>query len=395
MNIVIHDLNENEWAKIKSDYEGYEIISDNNNIKPCVGCFGCWLKNPGECMIHDGYECMGEKLSKAEKLVIISRYTYGGFSSFVKNVVDRSISYVLPFLHVTKGETHHRYRYNKKLDLEVIFYGVEPTEKIQCDANKYVKAVCLNLGANPCKVKFEDLTKIVSKDSATTTDEPSETTQLDSTTSSDLSGTILLNCSLRGEGANSRAFLEKVKENMSTEASLLDFVKFLKSEDELLKTLSLAKEIVLAMPLYVDGIPSHVIRIMEKLAKLDHNGAKNIYVITNMGFFESKQTTNLLQMMKNWCNEIGYNYCGALAIGAGEMVGPLMRKIPLDKGPVKDAGTALLRMAGCIDSNVPFEDYYTGSNGFPRFIYLMMANRGWVRQIEANGLKKSDLYRRK
>lgn len=381
MNMVIHDLNEREWDKLKAGYEGYEIISKDKSIKPCVGCFGCWLKTPGECVIKDGYECMGEKLSKTEKLVIISKYTYGGFSSFVKNVIDRSISYVLPFLRVIEGETHHKYRYEKKLDLEVIFYGTEATLEIQNAATKYVKAVCLNLGATLGGVSFE---KSIESDKQAVT-----------TINGEDKGTVLLNCSLRGEGANSRVFLEKVKENINKEVSLINLSKYLNSDDELVEQLIGAKEIVFAMPLYVDGLPSAVIKLMERLSQIKGNREKNIYVIVNMGFFESKQISNLLDMMKKWCSEVGYNYCGGLAVGAGEMVGPLMQKIPMDKGPVKNAGEALLRMIECIETGKAFDDYYANANGFPRFAYIMIANRNWVRQIKANGMKKADLYRRK
>ena len=98
MNLIIHDLNEREWTAISEKYKGWEIISDNGTIKPCVGCFGCWLKDPGQCVMKDGYNRMGALIHKADEVVVVSRYTYGGFSSFVKNVFDRSIGWVLPFL---------------------------------------------------------------------------------------------------------------------------------------------------------------------------------------------------------------------------------------------------------------------------------------------------------
>lgn len=41
MKLLIHDLNEKEWEEAAQQYEGYEVISDKGNIKPCVGCFGC------------------------------------------------------------------------------------------------------------------------------------------------------------------------------------------------------------------------------------------------------------------------------------------------------------------------------------------------------------------
>lgn len=155
MNIVIHDLSEVEWQKVSDKYKGWKVISDNGTIKPCVGCFGCWVKTPGECVIKDGYNNMGKLLSKAEYVVIISRYTFGGFSSFVKNVIDRSIGYILPFLKVMKDETHHKARYkNKYLSMTVYFYGEELTEEDQRKAKKYLEAVCVNVHAKLKEVDF-------------------------------------------------------------------------------------------------------------------------------------------------------------------------------------------------------------------------------------------------
>ena len=73
MKLLIHDLNKSQWEKVAKDYQGWEVISDDGKIKPCIGCFGCWTKTPGECVIRDGYERMGALIHKAEEVEQISR----------------------------------------------------------------------------------------------------------------------------------------------------------------------------------------------------------------------------------------------------------------------------------------------------------------------------------
>ena len=105
MKLLIHDYPPEEFAPLAERYAGWDVISDDGTIRPCVGCFGCWVKTPGQCVIHDGYETNARRLHEAEEVVVCTKWTYGGFSPFVKNVFDRSIGVVLPFFELVDGET--------------------------------------------------------------------------------------------------------------------------------------------------------------------------------------------------------------------------------------------------------------------------------------------------
>lgn len=130
MNILIHDLNNEQLQALDPEGDGsLSIISDTGAIRHCIGCFGCWLKTPGKCVLKDGYEKMGELLSKAERVTIISKCFYGCYSPFVKNVLDRSIPWLLPFFITRNDETHHKRRYRNNMQLSVYFYGENVTEE--------------------------------------------------------------------------------------------------------------------------------------------------------------------------------------------------------------------------------------------------------------------------
>lgn len=155
MKLVIHDLEEKNFRKIKLNLdESVKVISDDGTIHNCVGCFGCWVKTPGECVIQDKYSDMGELLSKCDTVNIISKCYYGGYSPFVKNVLDRSISYVHPYFEIRNGDMHHKSRYNNRFKLQVTFYGEDITENEKQTAGKLVKANSINLNCNDCGVSF-------------------------------------------------------------------------------------------------------------------------------------------------------------------------------------------------------------------------------------------------
>ncbi|ABX41374.1 hypothetical protein [Lachnoclostridium phytofermentans] len=87
------------------------VISDDGTIKDCIGCFGCWLKPPGLCVLKDNYQTMGALLGATSSLLIISKCTYGTYSPFIRNVLDRSLPYIHPDFTKREGEIHHKLRF--------------------------------------------------------------------------------------------------------------------------------------------------------------------------------------------------------------------------------------------------------------------------------------------
>ena len=91
------------------------ILSPMYPARPCIGCFGCWIKTPGSCVLPDSYQEMGKLLSRTSELILISRCCYGGYSPYVKNVLDRSIGYIQPFFRIVHGEMHHVMRHDNRM----------------------------------------------------------------------------------------------------------------------------------------------------------------------------------------------------------------------------------------------------------------------------------------
>ena len=64
MKLIIHDLSNEDFSSISKNIRGDNIvISKCKGINRCIGCFGCWIKTPGECVIKDDYNKMSEKIA--------------------------------------------------------------------------------------------------------------------------------------------------------------------------------------------------------------------------------------------------------------------------------------------------------------------------------------------
>lgn len=155
MKLLIHDLNEKEFQRMfPNPLKDMRVISDDGTIHNCIGCFGCWIKTPGACVIRDNYGDMGEYFSKCDEIIIISRCCYGGYSPFVKNVLDRAISYVHPNLVIRNGEMHHKRRYDNKFNMKIWFYGEDITAREKKTAVKLIKGNEVNYDSKGNEIFF-------------------------------------------------------------------------------------------------------------------------------------------------------------------------------------------------------------------------------------------------
>ncbi len=136
MKLIITDL-EDFHIPIQGDYK---VIKPQGEIHPCIGCFGCWVKTPGRCVIHDGYEGIGHDMGKCTELILISRCDYGSVSPFVKMAQDRGLSYIHPDFVIRKGEMHHKRRYKNVIALSAHLYGENITDVEKETARALMKA---------------------------------------------------------------------------------------------------------------------------------------------------------------------------------------------------------------------------------------------------------------
>jgi multimeric flavodoxin WrbA len=80
-------------------------------IKYCVGCFGCWVKKPGECLFPDDSIEVRRASINSHLLLCASPVIMGFTSAVLKRAMDKMIPLIHPYMVIDQGEVHHRRRY--------------------------------------------------------------------------------------------------------------------------------------------------------------------------------------------------------------------------------------------------------------------------------------------
>jgi multimeric flavodoxin WrbA len=83
------------------------------DIAPCTGCFGCWTRTPGECVVEDGARDVLRSYVRSDVVAYVTPVTFGGYSSELKKMLDRLIPILDPRFTTVGGEVHHLLRYRR------------------------------------------------------------------------------------------------------------------------------------------------------------------------------------------------------------------------------------------------------------------------------------------
>ena len=120
MKLILSDRPLNIEIK-KDDIQFIDLSS--LKIANCIGCFGCWTKTPGKCVIRDDAVKVYPIIAKSDTLLYISHIKYGGYDTVMKTMLERAIPVQQAFIRIVAGETHHIQRKVMPKKATIIAYG--------------------------------------------------------------------------------------------------------------------------------------------------------------------------------------------------------------------------------------------------------------------------------
>jgi multimeric flavodoxin WrbA len=99
MKALVLNGSENEESTVNtvSDYLVDSLRRDNHKVEvmvlrnekiaPCLGCFGCWIKTPGKCVINDAGSELPAKIIQSDFVFLLTPVTFGMYSSQLKKAL--------------------------------------------------------------------------------------------------------------------------------------------------------------------------------------------------------------------------------------------------------------------------------------------------------------------
>jgi multimeric flavodoxin WrbA len=393
----------------------------------CVGCFGCWLKTPGQCVQVDAGREVLPALLHSDTTVLFSPVLYGSYSPDLKRGLDRCLSGLnLPYLKVARGETHHapRYaRYPRLVGVGVqrrrdpgeaeLFRLLVGRNALQLHAPSHAAGiVAVDDSPDALRRQFADLLG-----RADPAPRPASLRALLRDLYPTLAGAapavgrqaLLLVGSPKSRRSTSAALGGYLLERLAANGWQTETLKLRaqlrqpEARAELLAAVDRADLIVLAFPLYNDSLPYLVLYGLQLLGR--HRAAQarprpqRLVAIANNGFPEPHHNLLALAVCRRFAEVSGLDWSGGLAVGGGEAlsggqplpeltrrvlppVGYLMRALDLAAGALAvgqgvPPGAARLLARNPIYP-APFASY--------RWIFQRVAARRWEREAAANAL---------
>lgn len=161
-----------------------------------------------------------------------------------------------------------------------------------------------------------------------------------------------------------------------------------------------ADALVFTFPLYIFCLPAILMRFLQDFnIFLSNNGGyamkPRVYAIVNCGFPEGGINSEAIGVIECFSKKTGADFRFGIMIGGGGMLSESMKDIPYMKQTFMTLDNGFSFMAQDIQgkSTEPVKNF-SSDLGFPRKLYLFMADKGWIQTARKNGLTKKQLYAR-
>jgi multimeric flavodoxin WrbA len=295
-------------------------------LRYCVGCWGCWVKTPGECVSRDASLEMGRAVINADFTLWAAPLKMGFPSELLKRANDKHLPLIHPYMEVDQGEAHHLRRYPRSPRLGLLVEKEADTDALDM---QIVTDIYCRTALN-CKTRLEfSLTtetpveevthRIISK-TRSLLPLPKGLSPTHGVTVTPPARLTLFNGSPRGRRGNTPIFLREFAKGFGGESEMYHLIQ-LKQTEQFVKAFTESECAWIGFPLYTDSMPGAVKHFIEALEPL--KGRKNnppVGFVVQSGFPEGLHSRYVERYLEKLADRLGSPYLGTIVKGNGEGV---------------------------------------------------------------------------
>jgi multimeric flavodoxin WrbA len=298
----------------------------------CIGCWGCWVKTPGECISQDASLEMGRAVIHADFLLWAAPLKMGFPSELLKRALDKHLPLIHPYSVVDQSEAHHRKRYPQYPRLGLLVGNEADTDAHDL---QIVSDIFCRTGLNfKSRLEFSLTTEVSPDELASRISSkdhhplplPQRLPASNGETIRPPSRLILFNGSPRGRRGNTAIFLREIANGFGGPNEMHHLIR-LKETEQMVQAFAEAECAILGLPLYTDAMPGVVKHFIEALEPL--KGRKNnpsIGFVVQSGFPEGLHSRYVERYLERLAERLGSPYLGTIVKGGGEGV----RNMPVE-----------------------------------------------------------------
>jgi len=292
----------------------------------CIGCWGCWVKTPGQCISRDASLEMDQAVINADFLIWAAPLKMGFPSELLKRAMDKHLPLIHPYTVVNQGEAHHRKRYARYPRLGLLVE--KETDTDPRDLQIVMDITCRTALNFKTRLEFSLTTEtpaaevagLISSKARSPLSLPGRLPATGGVAINPPARLTLFNGSPRGRRGNTPIFLREIASGFGGASEIHHLIR-LKETQQMVEAFAQAECVLLGFPLYTDAMPGVVKHFIEALEP--HMGRKNnppFGFVVQSGFPEGLHSRYVERYLERLAERLGSPYLGTVVKGNGEGV---------------------------------------------------------------------------
>jgi hypothetical protein len=333
--ITLFDLRKKEdselIAAIQNLYsEPLNVITlREQSINKCIGCWNCWVKTPGRCVMKDQMAGSYNDYVNSATVILVMDTAQGFINHQAKAFLDRTIPHYHPYIEMVDGECHHVARYERYPDMVFYFEPEGLTEQEDQVIEDYLYRTAYHFRSKAYRIAADGTFKLHHLEPR-----KAKNGKVALASTEPMEKLVIYSGSPRKSQSNTGLILNKVAETPGNRVEIRD-LKEKEKWDQWADTFAKEEHVMFFMPLYVHAMPSHVMEFIEKLKP--SKGSISFFV--QSGFPESSQSYYLEAYFEQLALRLGRTYLGTAIKGGVE---------GMQRRPAKARGKTVEPMANAV-----------------------------------------------